>query len=321
MNYRRLSQGTEWAVLAAVVLLHAMILVPFSSQGDVAWLQIAAEAQPLAAIVLVSAWGVLGPGWRWCRGIAICLLLLFVIGTPSNDGLGPFVPAPVPLTMPFAIAIAAFLFVIFMRLSGLRATRSGKGGHESRPQFSIRSLLVTTTLIAVVIGCLEVLRPTVLVVSPEIESDGLARWQLENQATTVRQCVLSAAVAACSVAALAVVLRPGIAWLRLGILAVAIPTIGAYLTHLSGESAESFAVRAMEMTTALAAPAILVAITVVPLRLMGYRLMRPLCCPATQCGATVPVAQALPRDVNEPIMSDGDHRTTLHRTPLSEISR
>jgi hypothetical protein len=321
MNYRRLSQGTEWAVLAAVLVLHCLIFAPLRSSSDAFWLHVAAEAQPLAAIVLVSAWGVLGPGWRWCRGIAICLLLLLVIGTPSNDGLGPFVPAPVPVTLPFAVVIAAFLVVGSMRLSGQRATRIRTGRQEGPPQFSIRSLLVTTTLIGAAIACLEMLRPTFLVISPEMGNDGFARWLRENQATTVRQCVLSAAVAACSVAALAVVLRPGIAWLRLAILALAIPTICVYLTHLVGETTDSFALRAVELTAALAGPAVLVAITVLPLRLMGYRLMRPLYCPATQCGSMVPIEQALPRDVASPIKSDGDDRTTSRRTPFWEVSR
>ena len=318
MNYRRLSQGAEWGVLVAVLALHAVILAPFSSHAEVAWLQIAADAQPLAVVVMVLAWGAFGPGRWWLRLAAVPLMLLGWVAyfSLSEQRYGYLSAGGGLVSFPVSLALAAAAIVVLVRLGGLRGLAVAPGRPEPRPQFSIRGLLATTTLVAIVIGCLEMLRPAMLVVPAETSYDQMVVWLLENQAadrmqSTVRQWVLSIAVAAGAVAALATVLRPGPVFLRLAVLVAAIPALASYLTHIAGTSAEEFSRQAFELTAALAAPAALVAISLLPLRLMGYRLMRPLCCPATKCVSMVPSERERPHDVDEPIMSDGDQRTTL----------
>jgi hypothetical protein len=278
MNYGRLTRGAEWAVLAAVLMLHAVILAPFSSQADVPWLQIAADAQPLAAVVLVLAWAAFGPSRWWLRAAAAPLMLIgwAAYFSVSVQQYGYLSAGGGPVSFPFSVALAAAVLVVAVRLCGLRGLPISMGSPEPRPQFSIRTLLVMTTLVAVAIGCLEMLRPAELATPADMDFDEFAALVLGQSRlqATIRQYVLAVTVAGCALASLATVLRPGPTVLRLAILGIALPALGFYLTHVAGSSNE-FSQRAIELTAALAAPAALVAISVLPLRLMGYRLGSP----------------------------------------------
>jgi hypothetical protein len=61
----------------------------------------------------------------------------------------------------------------------------------------------------------------------------------------------------------------------MGILVVAIPTWAAYMMHLAGITNATLLQRIGELTVSYAALAALTAITLLPLRLFGYRFCRP----------------------------------------------
>jgi hypothetical protein len=297
MNYHRLNQGAEWAVLAAVVVLHCLIVAPARSANDAAWLHIAGETQPVAMLVLLLAWGAFGPGRLAWRLILVPLSLTglaIYLSSRLGNGWNGYASG-LTVGFPYSLAIAALVMLAGVRILGIRLTSLAAGRSEPRPQFSIRTLLVVTTIVAIAIGCLEMLRPTVLTVSPDSEYADVVAW-LEGQlaitrlAAHTRQWILSAALAGLAIASVVGVLRPGPVALRLAVLVLAVPAIGVYLTHFSGESANQFLSRAVEMTAALAAPALLVAITVLPLRLMGYRLCKAAA--SDRARASVPHAHA-----------------------------
>jgi hypothetical protein len=291
MNYRHLSRLVEWSVVAAVVALHALIAVGSHQRPNLGWLQIAADAQPMALVTLIAAWALLGPGKPWVRIVVVPILLVPWATVMAGSDRRYFNPANSEFPFPFVVALAAFLAFTAIRLTGMRAIAILQGRSEPRPQFSILSLLMTTTLIAVSIGCLELLRPTVISADNDTAySDfGLQLTRVESEATfgrleilrglvpspaSLRQFILSMTVAGSAITGLTVVLRPGAIWLRLAILALALPTLGVYLTHLAGTSDDAFFTRAAELTTGFAAVAMLVGISVLPLRLMGLRVSR-----------------------------------------------
>jgi hypothetical protein len=281
MHLHRASQAAEWAVVAAVIGLHAFIHVQSQEQPAAWWLQAAADVQPLVVTTLLAAWIVLGPGWHLVRIIAAGPLLLSGVWLLAA-GAQYFQVVPVP--WPFAFAFAVIPLIVVLRTLGLRVT--GTSRPNIRPQFSIFTLLVVTTAVGLLFGSLQLLQP--VIASPDPELADLRAWLIgiERDVTygrlelvrslvptpaTVRQFVLAAAVAGSAIGALATVLRPGTVWLRLAILAVAIPSLSAYLSHLAGDG-NTLGTTAGELAIALAAVAALGGVSVLPLRLMGYRL-------------------------------------------------
>ena len=138
-----------------------------------------------------------------------------------------------------------------------------------------------TTLIAAAIGGLEALRPTIgtqrgsqvgdlSVWLAEIHPDQSASWWTPQQA---RRIVLAAALSLSAVGGLWIVVRPGADWFRLAAVAAAIPILAGYLTNLSGETGERTMV-AVNLGLGLAMVAALTSLSVLPLRLLDYRLQR-----------------------------------------------
>jgi hypothetical protein len=280
MNYHRLSQGAEWAVLAAVIGLHALVQVQSQEQPAAAWVQIAGDAQALVAIILFVAWVMLGPGPLWVRTMVATLPGFGLIFLVWHVFIFNFLP------LQGTVALIAPVVFAAVRSFGPRVSHFPLGHPDPRPQFSIRGLLVTTTLVAATIGGLEMLGPRFLAVSSPPYSD-LQEWLLEPgsrhgvwqfaarripSASTVRQIVLTLAIVGSALGGLATVLRPGLVWLRLAILAITLPTLAAYLTHLAESSSEAFVQNTANLAVSFAAVAALTAISVLPLRLMGYRL-------------------------------------------------
>lgn len=285
MNYRRSSQAAEWAVVAAVVGLHVLIHVQSQEQPATWWLQAAADAQPLVVMTLLVAWAVLGPGWRWARLTMASLVGWMFLALAVSE------PYRTNVEIPWYFALAAALACVLApaRLCGLKVTSLQAEERAGNMQFSIRSLLVITTLVALAIGGLQLLRPAIASHEPEltdfrvwlIEFERLAMFGrvevvrgLVPTPASLRQFVLVAAVAASALGALAAVLRPGAVWLRMAILAIAIPSGAAYLAHLTGGGGVWTGASAADLTVAFAAVATLTAVSVLPLRLFGFRLHR-----------------------------------------------
>jgi hypothetical protein len=280
MNYRRWSRVAEWSVLAAVLGTHAAVmLLPFAFSEPPALLEDAQNLAPMCMLTLVVAWAIVGPGRWWLRVLVVPPL---VVGAGLIVGQY-FVPEQDAPAFIGGLTAGSATGLLAVRLRGIRMVRLLPGGPaEPRPQFSILSLLVATTLIGFAIGGLEFLRPWMAV-----EQTSIDPWVIDDtllgpasadpwiSAGTIRVLVLSTFVAGIAVAAMLMMTRPGAAWLRLALLLIAIPTLSIYLLHLIGITSESLLLRTSELAIGFSMVAGLTALTVLPLRLFGYRLMRP----------------------------------------------
>jgi hypothetical protein len=184
--------------------------------------------------------------------------------------------------------------VIGLRLAGLaiRPLAGSRLPREKPAQFSIRSLIIFTTLVALAVGGLESLRP---VITGETERlSPFARYVYDTvedvfRPVTIRMLVLGVGVAGGAAAGLWTVLRPGATWVRLVGTAIGLPLLAVYLTDLYGNGI-SLRVNAVPMTMALAAVAAITGASVLPLRLWNYRLTRHAVAPlaGTKPGLGVP---------------------------------
>ena len=277
MDLARWSRRAEWALAASVVVLHlGIFLLPERSGRPELLVTAAHDAQLYSAIVLILAWAVLGPGWLWLR-IGALPLLVGLWYLPWNTRMFPRETAA---SFPAAIGIAAAVLVVMLRCFGQRVKKST--GRERGAQFSLLALLAMTTLIAAAVGLLEWLRP-MLSLESMVEDRGEITWLWETQRVeeggwmsrqNLRQPVMSAAVAISAVGAVWVVLRPGAVWLRLAAMAIGLAVFGTYQAHLLGVASEQFTEQAINLSLGLASVAALTAITVLPLRMMDFRLQR-----------------------------------------------
>ncbi len=289
MDLARVSRRADWAFAGLVILLHmGLFLWPERSRQPDLLIAAAHDAQLFASIVLILTWALLGPGRWWVRvGTLPILLALWFL--PWNTRM---LPRETAASFPLAVTIAAALMVAALLASKLRIAKSPQTGRETGAQFSILSLLVATTLIAAAIGVLQWLHPTLstadnsefLLPSPVRTS---AREGLWITPQTVRQLVMAAAVAAAGVGGVWVVLRPGGMWLRGAALAVSLAMLGVYLPQLSGVPSQRLTEVAVNLTLALASISALTALTVLPLRLLNFRLQRPMAA-ATSANAAAP---------------------------------
>jgi len=276
MDYRRWCWWAEWGLVAAVVGLHAAIFLWPENPARPNFVVTAAhDAQLLSAIVIIIGWGVLGPGHLWIR-LAAAPILIGLWFLPWNSAMQP------------REANDSFVGTVFLcsvvLIGGLRAVgqrvvnRSAAAGPERGAQFSLLGLLLATTAIAGGIGVLEALRPTLGSLSRSQFVDMSDLLQLTPPSARVgeqtRQLVMSASVALAAIGGLWVTLRPGGSWLRLAALVGLVPAIGVYLTHLSGTGDATFAASAGSLACGLAMVAGLTSLSVLPLRLMDFRLQR-----------------------------------------------
>ena len=251
MNLSRWSRSAEWAVAAAVVGLHALLMV-LPERGEFPGFLAVAGRQTLAFCqpAILLAWAMLGPGRWWWRWPVASLLLAGVVfwwGELPN-------PSRLDNSDAMFLAFCATVLAIcgLLRCGGLTLRGLNKPT-EPRAQFSIRMLLVATTLVAGVIGVLEYLRPALATLEVQEVVTFLfpgGRFMLPNESFTanaLRATVLGVSSAAIAGGALLVMLRPGAVWLRAIILAVALPALAAYLIHLIDVSDTTLAQRIGEL--------------------------------------------------------------------------
>jgi hypothetical protein len=231
---------------------------------------------PAAQLIMLAAWTILGPGPLWMRlpAAPVLLLLWAMVWTSLAASV-----ADATGTLPLTAGIAAAIFALAIRCCGIRQAidASPATAKLRHPQFSIRGLIVLTTLIAAGLGILEWLRP--LMRSEQDLSrylEGLIAARLEGRlfvdmasAASVRQYVLGAGMAMISATALWCILRPGAMWLRLVVTAIIAPLFGVYLANLTGDREAS-----VSLAIGLTALAAVVGVSVLPLRLSGLRLER-----------------------------------------------
>ncbi|MCU0880589.1 MAG: hypothetical protein MUF06_22700 [Pirellulaceae bacterium] len=287
MDQHRLSRRLDWAVGAGVAMLHAIGVATWFRDSN-AWLALALrDSVPIVWLVLIPTWAVLGTGRVWLRWPAAMGLLAVWGAIYSGEFFGgglPFVP---PIL--FTIVIVALVCSAVTRVSGLQLRGASPDDLSLTPQFSIRSILIATALVAVTIAALKWLEPR-LAYDPLGDRYGIARdlaIRSENLLTggTVevmrgvfprnnRELFLAVAMASVALGGLWSVLRPGPVWLRLTTLALAIPILAAYMSAAGRmDSTERFG-QTGELAMALASYAALAAVTALPLRLFDYRLMR-----------------------------------------------
>ena len=84
-----------------------------------------------------------------------------------------------------------------------------------------------------------------------------------------RLALATALFTALALLAFAAILRPGAVWMRLAGLTILIPAAGWYIGHLTDTHAVTLTLWAATITA-------MVTGSLVPLRLMGYRLIRPI---------------------------------------------
>ncbi len=281
MNYRRWTTAVEWSLLAVVVAAFALGLLFRDRVAESVPLgHLLTDAVPLVGAMLLTAWLIGGPGWPWLRGGLAGILVLVLAAIAIRE---PLVLLADPDRLWLVVAVASCVAAIAFRLGGLKLYPLPGGHPEPRPQFSIRTLLLATTAVAVTVGLLELVRPQLLArtewsegLSLVISGTGI-EWSSDSPWLAFsewRQLVLGLSLAGVIGGAIFAVVRPGPVWLRLTVLVVVVPTLAVYLTHLIGIQDVDFQQRSIELVAALAACASLAAVAVLPLRLMGFRLLR-----------------------------------------------
>jgi hypothetical protein len=262
MNYRRWAQVAEWSLLAVMLLVHVALL-----WGRQRWLAesfgqlgiVLADAVPFAQAGLFAFWAAAGPGRFWLR-----LLCTVPLAAPSaywwwgdwDYGTDNFV-----LRLLGGAALLVGTFGVALVCFGLRLRRSDRPDDVSGSQFSIRTLFIATTLIAIAIGAAETLRPHLSIDYGNFWT-GTSNWS--------RLGLVVAEVGSISVVALWAMLRPGAVWLRLVALAIVAPVTGWYVSSLmSSPWTESITWVAWNTMIVL-----VIGGSLVPIRLLNYRLCR-----------------------------------------------
>ena len=302
MNYRRWAVTVESSLIGLILFVHLAIVAAGPTLRIEIFGAVARDALPFAQVVLLLAWVAFGPGAVWVRWTA--LPALSIAGGLAWAWMWHDLSDQVNANrtgLLIAAACCAGGAVIGLRLAGLAIRPIGSGYvHREKPaQFSIRSLIAITTLIAVAICGLETLRPIITGHTERLSAvSGYVYDTVEDvfRPTTIRMLVLGAVIAGSGVAGLWIVLRPGAIWVRLLGTAIGLPLLAVYLTDLYGNNF-SLRVHAVPMTMVLGAVATITGVSVLPLRLWNYRLSRQAVMPlaGTQPGPAVPRI-----DVNAP---------------------
>ncbi len=303
--YRRLALTAEWSLLAVVVMLH---LAGWFWNGSLAAAgplgQLVADSLPMASLLILATWCVLGPGYAWSRGIVAAALVLASMAAVLNMWQETHSRAHSHKLLSLAL-LATFVCAGAVRLTGLRTRDGLTAASQGRGvTFTIFGLLTATTAIAYIIGGLEAMRPWLLqsLADDEIrltirEVSGLEPFQIGATVTAststpwdiavarmeearrngqFRLALATALFTALTLLAYAAALRPGAAWLRLAGLTAVVPAAGWYIGHLTETSYESTVTLILWAATTTS----IFTGSLVPLRLMGFRLLRPLPPPA-----------------------------------------
>jgi hypothetical protein len=180
-----------------------------------------------------------------------------------------------PLTSRFrrrAVCFAVTLLFANIRLLGFRLIRRVAGsGQERAGQFSLRMLILAVTASAIAMGLTETLRPA-LSAPGETISEFIYLGNPTRFASDVRQNLVAGVVAAIEVASVWSVLRPGLMWPRLLLLGMVITAVSGYLAHLGTPNYRDTANTALSLSLGLVVCSSVTSMSVLPVRLMGYRL-------------------------------------------------
>jgi hypothetical protein len=287
-----------------------------------------AEALPFASLSLLALWIPLGPGSLWLRGAASPLLAWFIYQAAWSTGPTDWTAADRLLA---SVAVALLVVALALRACGVRMVFASPRLDAKVPQFSVRGLLIVTTFVALCIGGLEAARPwlrsaeeirneqaelmldqileEVSARSLSSESGSQSAWPAPLRSVgewTIgggrpRHALMAAILVLASLLATWTVLRPGAPWLRAAGSAICIPAAGMYLGPLTSLDPES----TLTMAVWITAIGLLVGLSVAPLRLMSYRVVRP--CIAATSGRASGSAGASPSQALRSQTSASEH--------------
>jgi hypothetical protein len=287
------ARAAEILLLASGVILHAAGLfsaAQLKSLGTAG--NLLAEALPFASLALLSLWIPLGPGPLWMRAAASPLLAWLIYQAANSHG-----PTDWTIADKLLASVGAGLAVVavMLRLCGVRALPTSPRLDAKATQFSVRGLLIVTTLVALCFGGLEAARPWLVLTDarPIVNDAGLgamlngtstkeyldinwAAYSYWLEDVRPRHALMTVVLVGASLLAAWAVLRPGVIWLRSLGVAISLTSAGLYLGQLTRFDTES----TLTMTVWIATIGLIVGLSVVPLRLMGYRVVRP-CIAAT----------------------------------------
>lgn len=262
MHLRRVALLAEYAWLACVLLVHVVITgycVGWSSYPDPVG-DFVRDILPFAQFALLSPWLILGPGklrWRW-------LAIPFAVGLAWIWSWGQYQVVGFAEVIDLLMSSLLLIAAIGLRLQGWRIAVENptQPFAVASTQFSIRSLLIVTTIAGVAIAGGRWVYDHILITQDSPFDGPFRPW--------LAQSVLALALAFSSLGAGASVF--GFRWFALAgpftlILAGLSGTLVVLLLHDISQWPH-FAVWMVFHTAVMQA-------TLLPLRQLGYRLKRP----------------------------------------------
>ncbi len=250
----RLLKLVRLLLLAGLVILHVMATVPwFGAAGPTRWLN-HLECQhlewelPLSQIALLVLAGVLGP-WRWYFRVPIAAGLLFAVGYFwRSDGLSGL------SNWWLIFQTAAILLVTcLLSCSGIRlCQRTDDEGRRLR--FSLRGVLLVVSTVGVSLGLIQAIRTV---------------YGEAGVPVIVAAAMLGLGSAAIFTAALWIFLGARCGLFRIAGYALFVPVVGWLACHSLNVSS---AATAIDITLLFVAYGVIVAVSLLWVRLLGLRL-------------------------------------------------
>lgn len=255
VNYERWTWWAERSAAALMVLMHLALTAWLFHAEHRAYVPagILADSLAVTQFALITLWILFGPGAIGVRFLAIPMLgligLIWTVDRYSRESQHF-------LTLQGTMIILLLIAMIPARIYGLGMRMIGPAAPENAQiRFSIRGLLAITTLAAILLFAAGWVRSRVDAASEIPES-----W---------RATLMAIVFALATVLAAWALLRPGNPTIRFAIAAVLVPVLAA---------APAYTLRAANLTlpfcTWVSTHAGIVVISLLPLRLMGYRLTR-----------------------------------------------
>lgn len=275
MSLQRLATIAEFGSLAAAVGAHGAVLafcLADHAAGATAVGNFAAEILRPVQLSILPLWLVLGPGPKRIRWLTIPLFAGLLIAWSD-------LPYPRAGTQAnwLALEAAGMLLVLSLlwRLVGGRVRRPLASGVFAPAQFSIRGLLITTTLAALLVAAGKWVYSHVQAVAIESQPSLL---ELDPM---IARTALAAGLSMITLAAWWAVFRPRHVWLACSGVAALSCGCGILMTLLlhEGDSWMSFGLWWLLHAAAIMA-------TLAPLRQLGFRI-----CPASRAPAAATSAK------------------------------
>jgi hypothetical protein len=279
MSLQRLALIMEFGWLAAAVGAHGAVLaicLADHATGGTAVGMFAAEILRLVQLAILSLWLILGPGPKRLRWIAI----------PGFVGLlyaWSELPYPSVGTQTYWLGLTTagilIVFSLAARLGGGRVRNIASQPPLPPVQFSIRGLLITTTLAALLVAGGKWVYANIQVVPNDNQPD------LLDLDPSIARSAVALGIAMISLAAWWAVFRPRRVWLSCLLVAAVSSGCGMLMTLLLHEEHAWLSFGLWWLLHAVAIMA-----TLAPLRQMGFRWAAK---SQDSTGATAPARQEL----------------------------